>query len=119
MSEQPKMKVLPDGTKEWRLRGRLHRTDGPAWEGADGTKMWWLNGERHRTDGPAYERADGLKEWCLNGNRHRTDGPAVEWDSGSREWWLNGKEVSWRDLYRQTNDPEIELRILLAALTIP
>jgi hypothetical protein len=77
-----------------------------------------LNGERHRSDGPAYERADGRKEWCLNGKRHRTDGPAIEWTGGSKEWWLNGKQVSWRDVFRQAKDPETELRILLAALTI-
>jgi hypothetical protein len=44
MSKQPKMKVHPDGSKSWRLNGKPHRTDGPAWEGADGTKMWYLNG---------------------------------------------------------------------------
>jgi hypothetical protein len=95
MSDQPEMKVYPNGTKDWRLNGILHRTDGPAWE-----------------------RADGSKAWFLNGNRHRTDGPAIEWADGLKSWWLNGKEVSWRDLYRQAKDPETELRILLAALTI-
>ena len=119
MSEQPKMQVLPNGTKEWRLNGKLHRTDGPAYERADGTKGWHLNGELHRTDGPAVEHADGTKEWYLNGKLHRTDGPAAEWTGGSKEWFLNGKEVSWRVLYRQANDPEIELRILSYALTIP
>jgi hypothetical protein len=94
MSAQPKMKVHPNGTKEWRLRGRLHRTDGPA-----------------------YEWADGSKAWFLNGNRHRTDGPAWEWADGPKEWWLNGKAISWQELFRQANDPEIELRILIAALT--
>jgi len=44
MSKQPKMKVHPDGSKSWRLNGKPHRTDGPAWEGADGTKKWFLNG---------------------------------------------------------------------------
>jgi hypothetical protein len=33
----------PSGTKEWYLNGKLHRVDGPAWEGANGTKEWWLN----------------------------------------------------------------------------
>ena len=89
MSDQPKMKVYPDGSKEW-----------------------YLNGNLHRTDGPAYEGADGLKEWWLNGNLHRTDGPATEWADGLKMWFLDGEVVSWRDLYRQANDPEIELRIL-------
>ena len=94
MSDQPEMKVLPDGSKEWRLNGILHRTDGPAFEGADGTKSWWLNDKRHRSDGPAIERADG-----------------------SEEWFLSGNEVSWQQVYRQANDPEIELRILSYVLT--
>jgi hypothetical protein len=38
--------------------------------------------------------------------------------NGSKQWRLNGKQVSWREVYRQANDPEIELRILTAALTI-
>ena len=119
MSEQLKMKVHPDGSKSWRLNGILHRTDGPAFEGADGTRHWRLNGKFHRTDGPAYERADGAKEWCLNGKLHRTDGPAIELADGSKEWFLNGKYVSWREVYRQAKNPEIELRILSYALTIP
>jgi hypothetical protein len=117
MSDQPKMKVHPNGTKEWRLNGNRHRTDGPAFEGADGSKMWHLNGKLHRTDGPAIEWADGSKQWHLNGNLHRTDGPAWERADGSKEWWLNSEQVSWREVYRQGNDPEIELRILIAALT--
>ena len=96
MSAQPKMKVFPSGTKEWRLNGKLHRTDGPGVVWSNGTKEWWLNGKRHRTDGPA-----------------------IEWTDGTKTWWLNGEVTCWRDLYRQANDPEIELRILLAALTIP
>jgi hypothetical protein len=95
MFETPKIRVSPTGTKSWHNDAGPHRTNGPAIEWDSGSKEWWLNGERHRTDGPAVVRHDSRKEW-----------------------WLNGKEVSWRDLYRQANDPEIELRILLAALTI-
>jgi len=112
MSDQPKMMVLTDGTKEWWLNGNLHRIDGPAVERANGTKEWWLNDNRHRSDGPAVEYADGTKEWWLNGFPHRTDGPALERADGSKMWFLNGKEVSWREVYRQAKDPEIELRIL-------
>jgi hypothetical protein len=93
MFDQPEMTVYDDGAIEWRLNGHLHREDGPA-----------------------LEDANGSKEWFLNGYLHRTDGPAVEWADGSVEWWLNGNQVSWRDLYSQANDPETELRILLAAL---
>ena len=115
----PTCTVWRDGTKEWRLNGQRHRTDGPAVEYASGTKEWWLNGQRHRTDGPAVEYAsgtewwlngqrhreggpatewaDGIKEWWLNGQRHRTDGPAVEWTDGTKEWWLNGQEFDEGD----------------------
>jgi len=117
MKDQPKMTLHADGTKEWLLNNKHHRIDGPAIEWPNGSKEWCLNGNRHRTDGPAAEWTDGSKEWCLSGNRHRTDGPAVEWADGSKRWYLNGKEVSWRVLYRQASDPEIELRILIAALT--
>ena len=58
-----------------------------------GDKRWRLNGKRHREDGPAYEGHDGTKEWYLNGKRHREDGPAVEWASGTKHWYLNDKPV--------------------------
>ena len=35
-----------DGTREWRLNGRLHRVDGPAVEKPDGTKEFWVEGRR-------------------------------------------------------------------------
>jgi hypothetical protein len=75
------------------LDGKLHRVDGPAYEGADGRKRWWLNGKLHRVDGPAVEGADGRKEWWLNGKLHRVDGPAIEYADGSKQWFLNGKHV--------------------------
>ena len=41
-----KIKIITNanGSKEWYLNGKLHRTDGPAIEFADGTKSWYLNG---------------------------------------------------------------------------
>jgi hypothetical protein len=72
------VKVYSDCT-EWRLNGKLHRTDGPAIERANGDRLWYLNGKLHRTDGPAIEHADDYREWYLNGKLHRTDGPALEW----------------------------------------
>ena len=71
----------------------------------------------HREDGPAVEFADGRKEWYLHGNLHREDGPAIEYADGSKFWFLNDEELSWQQLYRQAKTPEIELRILTAALT--
>ena len=87
-----KVKVWPNGAKEWWLNGAPHREDGPARELADGSKEWFLNGERHREDGPAIEDADGEK-WWLNNKRHREDGPAVERANGNKYWYLNHEKV--------------------------
>ena len=85
--------------------------------GPDGEKRWTLNGKLHREDGPAFEEPDGSKFWYLNGNLHREDGPAVEEPDGRKYWFLNDEEVGWEQVYRQAKNPEIELRILTAALT--
>ena len=66
---EPQMKQLPDGSKEWYLHGKLHREDGAAIEYADGTKAWYLHGELHREDAPAVEWSDGTKQWWLH-NRY-------------------------------------------------
>ena len=97
------VKVWDNGDKYWYLHGKLHREDGPAYEGANGDKSWFLNDKLHREDGPAIERADGYKFWCLNGKLHREDGPAIEWANGDKEWWLNGKEVTEEEHKRQTS----------------
>ena len=60
----------------------------------NGTKYWRLNGKLHREDGPAVELANGSKEWYLDDNLHREDGPAVEYADGDKEWYLNGKIVT-------------------------
>jgi hypothetical protein len=60
--------IEADGTRLYYRRGKLHRTDGPAFEKTDGSKMWWLNGKRHREDGPSSIWSDGSREWCLNGD---------------------------------------------------
>jgi hypothetical protein len=31
-----------------------------------GNKFWWANNKLHREDGPAYEGVDGRKEWYLD-----------------------------------------------------
>ena len=60
---------------------------------------------------------NGSKWWYLNDEYHREDGPAIEYASGTKLWYLNGKEVAWEQVFRQAKTPEIELRILSAALT--
>ena len=32
-----------------------------------GNKRWWKDDKLHRDDGPAFEGADGYKEWYKNG----------------------------------------------------
>jgi hypothetical protein len=61
---------MNDQPKFWRLKGELHRVNGPAIEWPSGTKEWWVNGKRHRLDGPAIEDSDGDKRWYLNGIRY-------------------------------------------------
>ena len=39
-----KVKVYPNGDKDWYLNGELHREDGPAVECDNGNKFWYLNG---------------------------------------------------------------------------
>ena len=74
-------------------KGKWHREDGPAYEGAYGTKIWYKNGQCHRAGGPAIERADGSKEWYENDRLHRLDGPAIERADGSKEWYIDGQRT--------------------------
>lgn len=84
---------MPNGHKEWYLRGRKHREDGPAIEKPNGSTEWWVNDRLHREDGPAIEDADGHKEWWVNGKQHREDGPAII-DAQGREFYiLNDKQI--------------------------
>lgn len=85
--------IYPGGALEWRRHGMLHRADGPAREWPGGTKEWWMDGKRHRDNGPAFEKPDGLKAWFCNDLLHRTDGPAFEMKDGTREWWVDGQRM--------------------------
>ena len=95
---ESKLKILPNGTKVWRLSGGYHREDGPAIEWLDGTKIWYLNNNLHRENGPAMERPDGAKYWYLNGQLHREDGPAVKWPNNTKYWYLNGNKLYEKEL---------------------
>ena len=96
MSE-PQCVTLPDGSKEWRVKGLLHRNDGPAVEKADGSQAWYFNGKLHREDGPAVAWADGTKFWFHNGRFHREDGPAIEYSDGSEEYWEHDRRIIKND----------------------
>lgn len=64
------VKVWENGNKGWYLNGQLHRTDGPAFEGADGSKEWWINGKRYSTEA----------EWRFALNSAPCHGKTVEID---------------------------------------
>jgi hypothetical protein len=70
--KEPELFVNKDGAKRWWVDGKLHRLDGPAYEGADGAKSWWVDGKLHRLDGPAVERANGYKAWYVDDKRCNT-----------------------------------------------
>ena len=68
MSE-PQCETFPDGTKEWKVNGILHREDGPAIVWSDGSQFWYRDDQRHREDGPAVIWANGLEEYWEHGCR--------------------------------------------------
>ena len=47
---------------EYWVNGKLDRENGPAIENSL-TKIWYVKGKRHRTDGPAYIHKHGLEQW--------------------------------------------------------
>ena len=95
---KPELIIWSDGTKIWRLNGKLHQEDGPAVEYLDGSKEWFLNGKHHRENGPAAEYSNGTQTWWLNGKLHREDGPAIEDPDGTKYWYLNHEELSDKQL---------------------
>ena len=99
--------------------GKLHRIDGPAYEGLNGTKEWWVDGKLHRTDGPARIWADGSKFWYQNGKLHRTDGPAVEKADGTKEFWIDGNLLTEEEFLKYTTIKEFSMDELADKLGIP
>lgn len=84
----------PDGydahSVTYRLNGRLHRDDGPAYTCDNGEQVWYQHGRRHREGGPA--QIDGVGEtWYRHGVVHRDGGPARIYKGGGETWLQNGK----------------------------
>ena len=81
----------------WKLHGKLHRENKPAFIDPDNEQRWYLNGKLHRENGPAIIQRDlpecqfGYKAWYLNGKLHRENDPAYILAVGSQEWWINGE----------------------------
>ena len=70
MADQPT--VLPDGARQWRRNGVLHRDgDLPATINRHEDREWWQNGRLHRAgDRPAVVLSYGRREWCRHGRPH-------------------------------------------------
>ena len=83
------------GNQRWYLNAISHRDNNlPAIILKNGTTEWRVNGRLHRTDGPAMDREDGYKEWFVDGKRHRIDGPACEDSNGIKVWFFDDKKVT-------------------------
>ena len=81
------MSVSQDGDKRWwNTAGRLHRLDGPAYEGTKGSKAWYVDGKCHRIDGPAVDY-NNFKEWYINGEKIPVN------SQQDFEYWLLGIKI--------------------------
>lgn len=90
-TQEPEMQEFSDGTKQWRLNGKLHRVDGPAIIGL-GDERWMQHGNFHREGGPAVTMSNGSEFWYLHGNIHRTDGPAIKIANMKDQWWVDNRQ---------------------------
>ena len=79
-----------DHFTEYRLNGRRHRDDGPAFIHQEGLQKYYQCGKRHRRDGPAIIYSNGDLKWCLHGIKHRIGGPAFIHGVRGIEYWENG-----------------------------
>ena len=70
----------------------------------NGTKYWYQRGKLHRLDGPAYEGSNGIKEWYQNDKLHRLDGPACEWPNGTKQWFIEDKQYSEQAFNQKVKD---------------
>jgi hypothetical protein len=63
------VRYLGKGHAEYRLRGELHRENGPALITKEGDEHWFEHGRRHRIGGPAVVTRNGAEQWWLHGIR--------------------------------------------------
>jgi hypothetical protein len=96
---EPVMTVRPNGDREWRVEGKLHREDGPAVEYTDGGGEWWIHGINHREGGPAAVFCDGSWAWYRDGRLHRLDGPALLETGWGFCWALEGELFATEDAF--------------------
>ena len=105
--------TLSNGTKEWRVNGKLHRdNDLPAVVCFNGSKHWYKNGLLHReNDLPAVIYINGTQVWYKEGKCHRdNDLPAIVLDNGTKFWYKNGIEYYPGNSSNQTNsfEPDVQ-----------
>lgn len=91
---KPTRIINNEGLIEYRLNGKLHREDGPAYHDWGTNECWFYDNKLHREDGPA-ESWSGTERWYRHGQLHRVGGPAVIYNNpdfahyGDQEWWQN------------------------------
>lgn len=93
-NQESQVIVHRDGTKQWFLNGKLHRTGAPATMWPNGINFWYQHGKLHRDDAPAIECANGDNEWWQHDKRHRDNGAAIEYANGNKAWYLNGEHYA-------------------------
>ncbi len=92
----------------YKVNGRIHRDDGPAFQEWNGTgvlnyESWRQNGRLHRDNGPAHRRWNNagvliVEIWWKNDRWHRYNGPAYQqWNNAGEliveEWCQNGRDL--------------------------
>lgn len=92
------------GTLEWHLDGHQSRLDGPSQilhtpEGI--YRQWKVRGSLHREDGPAKIRQDGSMEWWSRGKKHRVDGPAYIGADGERKWFIHNQQITEEEFLKR------------------
>jgi hypothetical protein len=95
-------KRVLDDRVEWYLNGYLHYVE---WH--NGTKTYHLDGKMHREDGPAYDGIGGEKKWYKNGLLHRENGPAITTPDGLERYYLLGVQMKKEDYLQIVRDDKL------------
>lgn len=100
--------IKNNNTISYHLNGKLHRTDGPAFEYVDvkySRISWHIHGVLHRINGPAliYGRNYEFEKWYMNGKLHRENGPAWITPTSTR-YFINGESMNKSDYMRRNGD---------------
>lgn len=106
--------IFQSGREEWYYNGLRHRENNkPAITYKDKKQYeeYWFEGKLHRTDGPAFETISQVI-WCFHGKYHRYEGPA-HWQAGKgMDWYIHGQKVNNHDYLRWIDETGIDLKNL-------